>query len=69
LLGQIYAHLQSQILNQLQPYSGNLAIAHLRAVNDRTTVQAPFIYHFAAMSRPHEAQEAIANAQKAFGSF
>lgn len=68
-LDQIHARFSQHVINQLQAYSNNPTLAQLRAANDQATTQAPHIYYLAAMSRPQESQEMIANAQEAFGSF
>jgi len=68
-LDQINQHFTGQVLNQLKAYSAKPAIAQLRAANDQATAQAVNIYYIAAMSRPMEAQEAVNQAQRAFGSF
>ncbi|UWR61399.1 hypothetical protein [Phaeobacter inhibens] len=68
-LDQIHQHFNGQVLNQLEAYSTQKTVSQLRAANDNATQYAPQIFNLAAMSRPQEAQEAIANAQKAFTSF
>jgi len=69
LLDQVHQHFNGQVLNQLQAYSSNKAVTQLRAANDHATQYASQVFALAAMSRPQESQEAIANAQRAFTSF
>ncbi|UWR25090.1 hypothetical protein K3757_11450 [Sulfitobacter sp. S223] len=68
-LDQLQQHFNQHVLNQLRAYSDNPDISQLRAANDQATTQIPKIYNLAAMSRPLESQEVIANAQQALRSF
>lgn len=69
LLDEVYQHFNGQVLNQLEAYSTRKAVTYLRAANDKSTQYAQQIFNLAAMSRPQESQEAIANAKNAFTSF
>lgn len=69
LLNEVHQHFNGQVLTQLEAYSTRKTVAQLRSANDRATQFAPQIFNLAAMSRPQESQEAIANAESAFTSF
>ncbi|MGI3163905.1 hypothetical protein [Pseudooceanicola sp. 200-1SW] len=68
-LDQIHQHFKGHVLNQLKAFSEQKSIVQLRTANDNATSYAPQIFNIAAMSRPQEAQQAVANAQDAFTSF
>lgn len=60
---------QPPIWNEIQAYSSDTAVQHLRAANDHLTAQIPVIHQISALSRPPIASETIKSVEKAYSAF
>lgn len=67
-LDQVHSHFENQVIGHLRSYSDSPDVSQLTAANDQATAQVATIYNLAAISRPMESQEVIANAREAFSS-
>ena len=60
---------QSQIWNQIQSYSTNQNVQHLRNANDHLTGQLPLVHQISALARPPEASKTVRSIEKAYSEF
>lgn len=60
---------QAQIWNQIQSYSSNQNVQHLRNANDHLTGQLPLVYQIAALAGPPDAAKTVKSIEEAYGQF
>lgn len=60
---------QAQIWKQIQSYSSNKNIQHLRNANDHLTGQLPLVYQIAALAGPPDAAKTVRSIEEAYSQF
>lgn len=60
---------QAQIWNQIQSYSSNQNVQHLRNANDHLTGQLPLVHQISALARPPEASRTVRSIEEAYNGF
>lgn len=60
---------QAQIWNQVQSYSSNQNVQHLRNANDHLTGQLPLVHQIAALAGPPEATKKVRSIEEAYSKF
>lgn len=60
---------QAQIWNQIQNYSSNHNLQHLRNANDHLTGQLPLVYQIGTLAAPPDAAKTIRSIEEAYSQF
>ncbi|MFV1530218.1 MULTISPECIES: hypothetical protein [unclassified Phaeobacter] len=60
---------QAQVWNQIQSYSSNQNVKHLRNANDYLTGQLPLVYQIVAVAGPPDAAKTVSSVEEAYGRF
>lgn len=60
---------QSQIWNQIQNYSSNQNVQHLRNANDQLTAQMSLVYQIGSLSAPPDAAKTVRSIEEAYKKF
>ncbi|WP_343117257.1 hypothetical protein [Ostreiculturibacter nitratireducens] len=60
---------QAQIWNQIQSYSSNQNVQHLRNANDHLTGQLPLVYQIGSLAAPPDAAKTVRSIEEAYDQF